>query len=129
MKCTLNPKFENISGRTGGVEFRTFTRPNGKKETRAYFLPRKENGEFGYERKTPLSDNELTARNRFKQAAEYVKNLSEGQRLQYCKEFSRHKYTFNGKKYSTVRGYIIARFYAGETITLTNNQSPITNHQ
>ena len=115
-KCILKDGIESISGRIGGVEFRTFKRANGKVETRAYPLPRKQNGSFGYERKKPLSDNEIAARNRFTQAAEYYVNLSDQQRKQYCKEFSRDKYTFNGKKYSTLRGYVIARFYAGETI-------------
>lgn len=116
MKCTLNPEIDNISGKCGGLLYKTFTRANGKKETRVYILPRKENGKYGYERKTSLSDNEIAARNRFAKAAEYFKNLSNEQKQRYCKEFSRNKYTFNGKKYSTVRGYVIARFYAGETI-------------
>ena len=116
MKCILNPEIENISGKCGGLLYRTYKRPNGKTETRAYLLPRKQNGSYGYERKTPLSDNEITARSRFAKAAEYFKNLSNEQKQQYCKEFSRNKYTFNGKKYSTVRGYVIARFYAGETL-------------
>ena len=115
-KCTLKDGIESISGRIGGVEFRTFKRPNGKTETRAYPLPRKQNGSFGYERKTPLSSNELAARGRFTQAAAYVNSLSDEQKHRYSVEFSRDKYTFNGKKYSTVRGYIIARFYAGEII-------------
>ena len=116
MKCTLNPQIKSISGKCGGLLYKTYTRANGKNETRVYILPRKENGKYGYERKTPLSDKELAIRNRFTQAAEYVKNLSNEQKQRYCKEFSRNKYTFNGKKYSTVRGYVIARFYAGETI-------------
>lgn len=116
MKCILNPEIGNISGKSGGLLYRTYKRPNGKTETRAYLLPRKQNGSYGYERKTPLSDNEIAVRNRFAKAAEYFKNLSNEQKQRYCKEFSRNKYTFNGKKYSTVRGYIIARFYAGETI-------------
>ena len=98
MKCILNPEIENISGKIGGLLYRTYKRPNGKTETRAYLLPRKQNGSYGYERKTPLSDNEITARNRFAQAAEYFKNLSNEQKQRYCKEFSRNKYTFNGKK-------------------------------
>ena len=115
-KCILRDGIKSISGRIGGIEFRTFKRANGKTETRAYPLPRKQNGSYGYERKTPLSDNEITARSRFAKAADYFKNLSNEQKQRYCKEFSRNKYTFNGKKYSTVRGYIIARFYAGEII-------------
>ena len=116
MKCELNPDIKSISGRVGNVLYKTYKRPNGKTETRAYLLPRKQNGSFGYERKTPLSSNELAARGRFTQAAAYVNSLSDEQKHRYCVEFSRNKYTFNGKKYSTVRGYIIARFYAGEII-------------
>ena len=116
MKCELNRNIKSISGRVGNVLYKTYKRPDGKTETRAYLLPHKQNGSFGYERKTPLSSNELAARGRFAQAAAYLNNLSDEQKHRYCVEFSRNKYTFNGKKYSTVRGYIIARFYAGELI-------------
>ena len=116
MKCELNPNIESISGRVGNVLYKTYKRPDGKTETRAYLLPRKDDGSFGYERKTPLSSNELAARGRFAQASAYLNNLSDEQKHRYSKEFSRNNYTFNGKRYSTVRGYIIARFYAGEII-------------
>ena len=51
MKCTLNSNIKSISGKVGSLLFKTYTKPDGTKETRAYGLPRKENGKFGYERK------------------------------------------------------------------------------
>ena len=39
MKCKLNPNFQNISGKSGNMMFKTFTKRDGSKETRAYILP------------------------------------------------------------------------------------------
>ena len=60
-------------------------------------------------RTTPLSEKEKQARVRFAQAARYYKNLSTEQMDQYRELFSKTGGVFNGKKYSTLRGFIIAR--------------------
>ena len=112
MKCTLNPGIKNISGKFGGMIFRTFTRPDGSKETRAYGLPRKKDGSFGYERKSPLSKKEIAARERFKKFSDCIANMSDEQKRKYHKEWKAAKYKFNGKEYATLRGYIMARLYA-----------------
>ena len=109
MKCILNPEIENISGKCGGLLYRTYKRPNGKKETRVYILPRKENGKFGYTRKAAYSENEIASKVRFAQIAGMIKALSEEQKAQYQKEWEAANYKFNGKKYCILRGYIMAR--------------------
>ena len=113
MKCTLNPSFKNVSGRCGDMLFKTFKRPDGSKQTRVYVLPRNyKTGKVGYERKAPLSENEIGARNKFTIVSRQVKNLTDEQRKQYAKEWKAAKYKYNGKKYNTLRGYIMARLYA-----------------
>ena len=118
MKCTLMPGIKSISGsmkqKNGTrIVFKTFSKPSAKRssetETRVYLMRQRE-------RSTPLSENEIAARKRFSEAATYFKNLSEEQRMAYYKPWNSANYCYNGKKYATLRGYIIARFYAGETI-------------
>lgn len=118
MKCTLMPGIQSISGsmknKNGSrIVFKTFSKPSvnrgSKPETRVYLMRPQE-------RSTPLSENEIAARKRFLEATTYFKNLSEEQRMAYYKPWKSANYTFNGKKYSTLRGYVIARFYAGELI-------------
>lgn len=112
MKCTLNPEIEAISGKIGGVLYKTYKRPNGKSETRVYLLPKKENGKYGYERKTPVSENEMAARARFAQVTQAYKNLTDEQKRDYAREWRKDHFVFNGKKYNTFRGYVMARLYA-----------------
>jgi len=112
MKCTLNPNIKSISGRVGNVLYKTYKRPDGKTETRAYLLPRKNDGSFGYERTAPLSPKELESRGRFFNVCQAIKNLSDYEKEQYKRQWSADKYHFNGKKYATLRGYIMARLYA-----------------
>lgn len=111
MKCTLNPQIKNISGKCGGLLYKTFTRADGKKETRVYILPRKENGKFGYSRKAAYSESEIASKARFAQIAGMIKALSDEQKAQYQKEWKAANYKFNGKKYCILRGYIMARLY------------------
>ena len=111
MKCILNPALGNISGKCGGLLYKTYTRPDGKKETRVYMLPPKENGKFGYKRKAAYSENEIATRARFAQIAAKIKALSEEQKMQYQKEWVAADFKFNGKKYCILRGYIMARLY------------------
>ena len=112
MKCDLNPNIKSISGRVGGMLFKTFKRPDGSTQTRAYFLPKKENGKFGYERKKAASKNEIASRAKFAKVSAVLNSLSEESKLRFHKEWVAAKYMFNGKKYVSFRGYIMARLYA-----------------
>ena len=112
MKCSLRSNIESISGRSGNVLYKTFTKPDGSKETRAYFLPRKENGKYGYERKSPVSKKEIAARAKFSLVAQRMQALSEESKKQFALQWKRDKMMFNGKKYVSFRGYLMARLYA-----------------
>lgn len=114
MKCTLIPGIESISGSVKGANgsrliFKTYSRPSvnhkRKVETRVYLSHKKM-------RSTPLSANEIVCRARFAEARTYATNLSDEQRKQYHDEWKRSDYLFNGKRYVTLKGYIMARFYA-----------------
>ncbi len=113
MKCILNPNFSSISGRSGNVLFKTFHRADGKTETRAYLLPRnRETGKYGYKRKAAVTQGEMESRERFKRVFEIFASLSDATKQQYSREWKKARYKFNGKKYCTFRGYVIARLYA-----------------
>ena len=113
MKCILNPNIGSISGKSGNMLFKTFHRADGKTETRAYLLPRnRETGRYGYKRKAAVTQGEMESRGRFKRVSEIVASLSDENKQQYSQEWKKAKYKFNGKKYCTLRGYIIARLYA-----------------
>ena len=118
MKCTLMPGIESISGSVKGKNgtlliFKTYKRPSairkGKTETRVYLTKKQP-------RTKPLSENEIACRVRFAAAGAYVASLSDEQRKQYKEEWMRSDYLFNGKRYATLKGYIMARFYAGAII-------------
>ena len=118
MKVTLAAGIESMSGKNGNMVFRTYKRPDGKTETRAYALPKKgwnarqKRTTYGYTRSTKPSENELAARSRFSQISLRISNLTEEQRTRYAQEWQISKYKFNGKSYATLRGYIMARLYA-----------------
>lgn len=63
-------------------------------------------------RTSKVSENERKARARFATIAEQIKNLSDEQKKDYQQQWRKNKYMFNGKKYATLRGYIMARLYA-----------------
>ena len=63
-------------------------------------------------RATQPSEAELAARQRFSECAVICKNLTEDERMAYHREWIAANYRFNGKKYATLRGYIIARLFA-----------------
>ena len=124
MKCTLMPGIKSISGAMNVANgrqmvFKTFQRKAAdgttKTETRLYMMDRKQ-------RKTPLSENEQNARLRFKQATDYYNDLNPWQKEQYHHhQWRADKYCYNGKKYGTLRGYIIARFYKNDLIPFDAN--------
>ena len=59
-----------------------------------------------------VSKEERAARVRFTAVSEKIKNLSEEERMNYHNQWVAAKHMFNGKKYVTLRGYIMARMYA-----------------
>ena len=104
-KVDLMAGIQSISGTAGNFVFRTFRRLDGKTETRMYPYEK-------HKRTTKLSKNELAARAKFRLVAERLNSLSNEEREQYAKEWTQNKYFFNGKKYATLRGYIMTRLYA-----------------
>lgn len=100
MKCQLNPNIKSISGRVGGMLFKTFNKPDGSTETRVYNLPRRKNGSYGYDRKKPLSETELKARELFTKRQAYVRHLldaakAENKRLSLAKAWKIAKQEIN----------------------------------
>ena len=63
-------------------------------------------------RTTPISEKEKKQRTIFAEAAARWQGLSETERLAWHKEWKDAAYTWNGKKYGTLRGYCVARFMA-----------------
>jgi hypothetical protein len=66
------------------------------------------------ERKTPLSQNEITARIRFAEASQYCRLLSQEKRDEYMRQGKKTGFKYGCKKYNTLRGYIMARFYKND---------------
>ena len=66
-------------------------------------------------RTAPLTDNELKARGKFAQAAMFFQSLTEEQKEAYRKQWVKNRYKLDGKKYVTLRGYIVALFYKGKS--------------
>ena len=76
MKVELAAGIDSISGKCGNMIFKTYKRPNGKTETRAYFNPyRRSSWEKVNPRKTPPSDAEIKARSLFARRQAYVQEL------------------------------------------------------
>ena len=92
--------------------FRTYHRPDGKTETRAYLLPQRKNGKYGYERKAPVTKGEFAARALFQRITRRASDMTDTEKQEYARLWKKDSYTFNGKKYATLRGYIVARLYA-----------------
>ena len=79
MKVELAAGIESASGKYGNMIFKTYKRPNGKKETRAYFNPyRTRWGRTLNVRKSKPSDAEIKARVLFTKRREYVAQLIAG---------------------------------------------------
>ena len=118
MKITLAKGIESISGsfktKNGHhIIFKTYkrpsaNRPHGQTETRMYSIP-----SSSYQRKTPITEKEKLIRTQFKAASVYWNSLLDEQKQRFADEYKRSKCMFNGKKYATLRGYVIARFFAG----------------
>ena len=116
MKCDLAPGIGKLSGKSGGVQFRTYRKPDGTTETRAYLLPRKENGKYGYTRKTAFSEDERQRRVNFALASAYASHVladkSSPEFVEWYNRFKQTKGEFNGKQYATLRGFIVAVYFA-----------------
>ena len=115
MKLSLPQGIASISGTfcqaSDGRKLvaKTFRKADGTKETRMYwFEPQK--------RKTPLSPEECANRARLAQASHFFLQLSPEDKTRYAQEMKKHNYRFNGKEYSTLRGYVIARFYQNDLL-------------
>ena len=76
MKVELAAGIESVSGKCGNMIFKTYKRPNGKTETRAYFNPyRTRWGRTLNVRKSKPSDAEIKARSLFARRQAYVQEL------------------------------------------------------
>ena len=69
-------------------------------------------------RAKPPTKSELQIRRRFAQASAFYHDLSDPIRRRYHAEWKKSGYLYRGKKYVTLRGYVIARFYAADLIDL-----------
>ena len=61
-------------------------------------------------RTAKVTEKEKKQRNIFAAAASFYRDLSEEQKAYYQDQWKLHKYFFNGKKYGTLRGYVIASY-------------------
>ena len=116
MKCDLVSGIGKLSGKSGGVQFRTYRKPDGTTETRAYLLPRKENGKYGYTRRTAVTKDEKQRRILFAQASMYagqvITDIKSPEFVEWYNRFKQTKGEFNGKKYASLRGFIMAVYFA-----------------
>lgn len=110
-KVTLRSDIQSMSGKFGNIMFKTYTKRDGTKETRAYSLPRKRDGSYGYERRTKLSPKEIESRKTFQQVNAALKAMTPETKDEYYRMWKKAEYWFNGKKYATLRGYIMARLH------------------
>ncbi len=68
-------------------------------------------------RSTMPSPKELAIRERFAQAAAFYSALTDADKERYYRLWRKDNLKYNGKKYATLRGYVVARFYANDTLT------------
>ena len=111
MKVTFAAGVEAISGsikqKNGSrIVFKTFSKPSvnrkSDKETRMYLIP-------PYKRTSPVTKNELRQRTRFAQAADLVARMPEDEKKRIAEEWRQNKYKYNGKKYKSFRGFLLAK--------------------
>ncbi len=116
MKCELAPGIKSMSGKSGGILFKKYRKADGSTETRAYLLPRKKNGGHGYTRKTAVTKEEKQRRMNFALASAYASHVladkSSPEFRMWEDLFKDNKGMYNGKKYKTLRGYIMAIEFA-----------------
>lgn len=110
MKVTFMPGIDSISGsfkgKNGSKTVFMHRKSDKKGEGRMYFRHNSD-----YARKNPLTDNERAARLKFAQITETIQKMTDEQKQQYADEMKKARNKFNGKTYSSLRGYIMARLY------------------
>ena len=114
MKVELMPGIASMSGSFKPKDgkqlvFKTFTRRDGRRETRAYFMEARK-------RRTVPSVKECAQRRLLAEASQYVTNLSDKQKKAYHAAWKASEYMFNGKKYLSFRGYVMARYMKNEKL-------------
>ena len=112
--CEFAGGIKNVRGTLNKVTYFS----NGKKVTRSVVASVRGGKQRLYlrtyrERSTPISEKEKLIRTRFSAATIYWNSLFDEQKQRFQDEYKRSKCMFNGKKYKTLRGYVIARFFAG----------------
>ena len=112
--------FNGFEGVRGTIAKRT-TLVDGKRETTRVIAQVRNGKQRIYiredkQRSKPISDNEMKARSAFTAAAKYFSALEEWQRAEYHHQWRADKYCYNGKKYTSLRGYVMARFYKGDLL-------------
>ena len=68
------------------------------------------------QRSTPVTAGEIERREKFAEVCRTFANLSEDQKKAYALAMKKTKGKYNGKKYVSVRGYVIARLYNNDPI-------------
>lgn len=108
VRGTLSEKrYQDIDGRWYTEKLIAYVTPSGKQKIRIQRY---------YDRVGTVSNKETGARKRFSDAIRFYMACDTNLREQYGREWRKAKYMYNGKKYATLRGYIIARFYACDII-------------
>ena len=112
---------QDIHGRWYTEKLVAYVTPSGKQKIRIQKY---------YDRPGTISDKELglrkrfsdaarfysALRKRFSDAARFYSALTEAEKEQYYRLWRKDNLKYRGKKYATLRGYIVARFYAYDII-------------
>lgn len=98
---------QDIDGRWYTEKLVAYVTPSGKQKIRIQKY---------YDRLGTISDKELGIRKRFSDAVRFYKACSPEILELYGKEWRSTNHKYRGKKYATLRGYIVARFYACDII-------------
>lgn len=98
---------QDIKGRWYTEKLVAYVTPSGKQKIRIQKY---------YDRPGAVSDKELGLRKRFSDAARFYSALTEDEKERYYRLWRKDNLKYNGKKYATLRGYIVARFYAYDII-------------
>ena len=106
MKVTFKNGIESLSGKSGNMIFKTYRR-GGKIETRAYLRPL-----GAYERSAPVTEKEMACREKFAAFQKFWRSLPPDNKMRYQELWKQDGYVYRGKQYGTLRGYVMARYYA-----------------
>ena len=98
---------QDIKGRWYTEKLVAYVTPSGKQKIRIQKY---------YDRPGTISDKELGLRKRFSDAARFYSALTEADKERYYRLWRKDNLKYNGKKYATLRGYVVARFYACDII-------------